>query len=493
MKLIEILQKSIEKNQLSNAFCINNTYYTYKNFAQIISNVRYSLQESTKETNLHIGLITNDDIETYASIMALWLEGKAYVPINPETPISRNNSIIEQAGISTILDSSKTTGAFDHLTLRTSGLKNENINLSAKTFPKENLAYILFTSGTTGIPKGVPISFFNLSEFIQAFWDLNFNLNDEDRCLQMFELTFDMSVFSFLPPLLKGACVYTIPKDKIKYSYIFELMDDYELTFVSMVPSILHYLRPYFSEINCPNLRVSVFAGEALPLDIVEEWSKCVPNAAIANAYGPTECTIVCTNYTYTSLGDLKSYKGILSIGKDMLNTKTIIIDETMEEVSTGESGELCLSSTQLSLGYWKNEEKDKEVFFFKNMNDKKTRFYKTGDLCRKDSEGNIFYLGRIDFQAKIQGFRVELAEIEHHVRVYLKKTNTVALAFTNSINNTEIGLVLESNKFDTNPLLAYLKTMLPSYMIPTKIEFTEIFPMNINGKTDRKKLLELF
>lgn len=493
MNLIFDIQKSIESHYNNNVFCINEVYYTYKDFAQIISNIRNAIQINTSYYEKNIGLITNDDIHTYATIIALWFEGKAYVPISPDFPIDRNMTVIKQAEILTILDSSTTQVLKNINTVKTIGLPNSEINLSPKNISNQDLAYIFFTSGTTGTPKGVPITFDNLSGFIDAFWNLNYTIKSDDKCLQMFELTFDLSVMSYLAPILKGACIYTIPKDKIKYSYIFELMEDHELTFALMVPSILHYLRPYFDEINCPSMKFSLFCGEALPLDVTEEWAKCMPNATIANVYGPTECTIFCTDYTFKPGDSNKAHNGILTIGKDMDDTLTIIVDENNDEVKIDESGELCLSGKQLTPGYWKNKEKNEETFFYKKYNGQNIRFYRTGDLCSKDYEGDIMYLGRIDFQAKIQGYRVELSEIEYHAKKALDKINVTSIAFTNTINNTEIGLVIESKEFETNQLLDYLKTKLPIYMLPTQIKFINTFPLNTNGKTDRKNLGKLF
>ncbi len=478
----------------NNAFCFNHVHYTYKEFAQVISDVRSELRNSLNEKEKTIGLITNDDVYTYASIIALWLEGKAYVPIHPDFPKERNEMVIEQAEIMTILDSSKElTNIGNGQVVSTLDLEKTTIDLTPVEISDNDLAYIFFTSGTTGTPKGVPISFKNLASFIDAFEDLNYVITNDDKCLQMFELTFDLSVISYLVPILNGACVYTIPKEEIKYSYIFELMEDYELTFALMVPSILHYLRPYFDEIDCPKMRYSLFCGEALPLDVTDEWSKCVPNATIANVYGPTECTIFCTEYTYNRIGENKTHNGVLAIGKDMSHTRTIVVDENNNEVNQGEEGELCLSGGQLTNGYWKNEAKNKEAFFDKVLDNDIIRFYRTGDLCSVDEDGDILYLGRVDFQAKIQGFRVELSEIEHHTKAELNKINVVARAFINNIHNTEIGLILETAEFDTKPLIEVLKTKLPHYMIPTQIKFVKNFPLNTNGKIDRKKLKELF
>ncbi|WP_303317690.1 AMP-binding protein [Flavivirga abyssicola] len=493
MNLTFEIQSSILDNYRNNAFYINNTYYTYKDLAQIISNIRSELKINVKKTEHFIGLITNDDIYTYASIIALWLEGKAYVPLNPEFPKDRNLSVIKQANVITVLDSSLDSAFNSVNSIMTKKLSDSKIDLHPIKISNEDFAYIFFTSGTTGTPKGVPITFGNLSGFIDAQWALDYTITENDKCLQMFELTFDLSVVSYLAPLLKGACIYTIPKDEIKYSYIFELMEDHELTYSLMVPSILHYLRPYFDEINCPSMKYSLFCGEALPLDVTEEWSKCIPNATIANVYGPTECTIYCMDYTYKRDVENKAHNGVLTIGKDMKNTSTIIVDDNNNEVETGKEGELCLSGIQLTPGYWKNEEKNKEVFFNKMHNGKETRFYRTGDLCRADEDGDVLYLGRVDFQAKIQGFRVELSEIEFHAKAALNKANAIAIAFTNNIHNTEIGLVIESEPMDTKQLIENLNLKLPKYMIPTQIKFIGNFPLNTNGKTDRNKLTELF
>jgi acyl-coenzyme A synthetase/AMP-(fatty) acid ligase len=176
-----------------------------------------------------------------------------------------------------------------------------------------------------------------------------------------------------------------------------------------------------------------------------------------------------------------------------MDNTYTIIIDENNHILPAGESGQLCLGGVQLTPGYWYNDEKNQEAFFKLMYNNQEERFYKTGDLCLCDEDGDILYLGRMDYQTKIQGFRVELSEIEFHVKSFLVKHNAVAVALIDGIGNTEIGLIIESKSFSTEPLMEFMKSQMPPYMIPRKIVFTDVFPLNTNGKTDRKKLEQLF
>lgn len=493
MQLFENLQHSITQYSDRNCFFIHNVFYTYAEFSATISRIRKALQTNTNAGEKNIGLIANDDIETYAAIIALWLEGKAYVPMSPETPIDRNKSIISQAEIKTIIDSSEQILFPEFNTIASKQLPDTTINLIPNVVSDDELVYILFTSGTTGQPKGVPITRENLTGFVAAFWDMDISLSQEDRCLQMFELTFDLSVMSYLIPLLKGACIYTIPKDEIKYSYIFELMDDQVLTFALMVPSMLHFLRPYFKEIDLPEMKYSLFCGEALPTDITIEWSKCLPNAKIMNVYGPTEDTIFCTHYTFNRDSENKSRNGILSIGKAMNYNYNIIIDEHNQILPAGSMGELCLGGIQLTPGYWKNPEKNQEAFFYTEYNGKQERFYKTGDLCQADADGDLLYLGRLDYQIKIQGFRVELSEIEFHVKAFLKTINVVVVPLLDPIGNTELGLVIESNEFNTEALQDYMKSQMPLYMVPKLIKFIAVFPLNTNGKTDRKELGLIF
>jgi len=482
----------VKKHENRNAFCIANQFYTYKQFAACISKIQLELQSRNLEDK-NIGLIENDDLETYASIFALWLQGMAYVPISPDAPLERNEFVIREGGITTVMDSSSKNTFQDYNLIKTSELTVTNdIELKPKEVSEDELVYILFTSGTTGRPKGVPISRSNLSTFVEAYKDLNVNITSEDKCLQMFNLTFDLSVISYLLPLLKGACLYTIPKDAIKYSYAFELLDESDITITMMVPSMLQYLRPYFDEMEFPQLRYSMFCGEALDLKLVEEWNKCVPNATIINTYGPTEHTVICTFYKYIG-SESVTRNGVISIGKVMGESILALVDENDNIVANGEEGELCLGGGQLNQGYWNNEEKNKEVFFTLNIDGEPRRMYRSGDLCVANADGNLMYLGRIDFQTKIQGFRVELSGVEFRAKEFLDTVNAVCIAIENMIGNNEIGLVIESNEFDTTELFEYLKSKLPPYMIPTQLKFTSSFPLNTNGKIDRKELKKIF
>lgn len=474
-----------------NAFCIADKFYSYYEFAKCVSKIRKALQLSNTQS-INVGLVANDDLESYAAIFAIWMEGLSYVPLHPHQPVERGMEIISQADIEIVINSGNNNIFTKVKNIESSNLKFSEFLLFPKPTADSGLAYILFTSGSTGKPKGVQISRGNVAAFMKSFWETSIILDEKDRCLQAFDLTFDVSVQCYLAPLTKGACVYTIPHDQIKYSYVYGLLENHKLTFSAMAPSMIRYLRPYFDEINIPSMRYNILTAEASPVDLATEWSKCLPNAEIFDFYGPTEATIYCTYYKYKNGVGNKQLNGMLSIGKAMPGMIAIIIDEEKNILLTNQKGELCISGDQLTPGYWKNPEKNKESFFELLYNGVQTRFYKTGDSCYMDDDGDLMLAGRLDYQVKIQGYRIELGEIEYHAREYLKGHNAVAVSFENKNGNTEIAMFIEDTTTKPGDVLEYLKSKLPYYMIPKEVIAKEKFPLNANGKVDRNLLKKL-
>jgi len=254
-----------------------------------------------------------------------------------------------------------------------------------------------------------------------------------------------------------------------------------------MVPSVINYLKSYFEEITLPQIRYSLFCGEALYHETLSAWARCVPNARIENLYGPTEATIFCLRYEWQRGEPAhKQAKGIVPIGKPMEGMSAFIAKED----SSLEEGELCLSGEQVTLGYWNDPSKTAASF---GTNQNGHRFYRTGDLCKVDQTGNFLYLGRIDNQVKIDGHRIELEEIEFHAREFCGDHRVVATVHTDEMGFQCILLFIESEQEPQSGLDDHFKKHLPGYMIPKKAIRISPFPLNSNGKTDRRALINKY
>jgi D-alanine--poly(phosphoribitol) ligase subunit 1 len=475
---LENILDNIQKYGDEPAFCIADVYYTYKQFGEAIATIQEQLAASALPPQSNVGILAYDDLPTYASVFAILFSGHTFVPINPLHPRERNESIIEQVQLSVLLSSTPENAASKLAPGKIKVVRSTPSRRGAEIRPhllaKSRNAYILFTSGSTGIPKGVPVTIENLESF-------------RDRFIQMFDMTFDLSIMSYVVPLCIGACVYTLPFESVKYMQVYRVLEDYDITFALLVPSIITHLRPYFDEIRLERMRYCLFCGEALYEAIALAWAECVPAAEILNVYGPTEATIFCMTYPVNRDGSNKSFNGVLCIGGSMQNTSVRIVDETMHPVEAGERGELCLSGLQVTPGYWKNSKKNEEAF----ITLENTKYYRTGDMCFADGDGDVFYTGRLDFQVKIQGFRVELGEIEQRAREFLKTHAVVATARQNESTTWQIILFIENYSGPVNPVQVHLKNTLPGYMLPARIVPMQQFPLNSNGKIDRKALLQ--
>ncbi|MDO5340862.1 MAG: AMP-binding protein [Bacteroidia bacterium] len=495
--ILVALCENIEKESYSNSFYINDEYFTYRQLGECISKIRRELVSVEGKV---VGIAIHDDIETYASIFALWMEGKAYVPLHPNQPLERNLGIVGQVGLNCIIDSSGDSVYSQWASENRSKLICSSKLVYSGDFldnwaevDENELAYLLFTSGSTGTPKGVQITRRNIASFMDSFWKTGIKVDETDRCMQVFDLTFDVSVQNVLVTLTRGACLYTVPYGQVKYLCAASLIQEQKITFSVMAPSMLTYLRPYFDEFDASSMKTCILTAEACPVDLIEDWLKCAKNTEIYDFYGPTEATIYCTYYKLNRNGKNLSSNGIISIGKPLANITAIVIDENGQVISSGGKGELCIAGDQLTLGYWNNSDKNKSAFFEKEHEGKRLRFYHTGDLCFMEKSGNIMYCGRIDQQAKIQGFRVELGEIEFHARYFFKnEKRIVAIAFQNENSLTEIALFIESKKFDVSELLVFLRSKMPAYMIPSRILFEEHFPLNKSEKIDRVALKQM-
>jgi amino acid adenylation domain-containing protein len=359
-------------------------------------------------------------------------------------------------------------------------------------FDADAIAYLLFTSGSTGVPKGVAVAQRNVTAFLDYMLD-RYQITEDDRLSQMFDMTFDLSVFDMFVAWERGACV-CCPSQKAMIMPG-KFIQDSGLTVWFSVPSTavfmkqLNMLKPG----QYPSLRLSLFCGEPLPVSSAIAWLEAAPNSFLENLYGPTELTIACTLYRWDpSVSPSESELGIVPIGYPYPDMQVLVVDDKLHEVPPGQEGELLMNGPQMSLGYWKDRAKTKIAFT--TPPGQSEIFYRTGDRVRRPiASGPLTHLGRIDSQVKILGHRVELGEVESKVRDACKLDGVVAVGWP----KTESGfggveVFIEGKESTPEKLRAAVAAELPEYMVPRRFHFMDRLPRNPNNKYDRNAMQNL-
>lgn len=467
------------------AICVDDINISYLQFDRRIAGIVHALMNQGIQKS-KVGIVIDDHVDTYAAILAVWHTGSAYVPLHPAYPVERLTEIAEIAELAAVIVPGNNpffADGFPFRQITTAMLPDKDMVGDPVALEDDDLAYILFTSGSTGIPKGVAIQAGNIRSFLRHNQALKFDFQPGDRFLQMFDLTFDLSVVSYLLPFLSGGTLYHVSLKSVKYMEIYRLLEEYSINYAILVPSVLSLLRPYFEDIELPALRHVGLSGEAVPVALTEEWMKCCPNAVFYNFYGPTEATIFCTNYIIPREG-FESVNGIVSIGSPTLESDAIVVDEEMKPVIAGQKGELLIGGRQVTPGYVKNKDANQKAF----ATVAGKQYYRTGDIVICSTEGLYFYLGRKDHQVKIQGYRIELSEVEFQVSQLLGLSAAAVVVEEERVGST-ISLFVKADVIPDDKVRATLKTKLPDYMIPSRFHFLDEFPLNNNGKLDRKTL----
>ena len=497
--LLAAIAANIEANGDRPALWARGTYYSYRELAAVSAGIRDLLSERQVPARSRIGVVTGDDLHTYASLLAIWSLSCAYVPINSHNPVQRNGRIIETADLSAVLSSHDEStrarclpeSASEIGIVDTRKAGKSSLRLTLPEVSSEQLAYLFFTSGSTGTPKGVPISHDNLNAFMDTCMNrMGYGFTPEDRFLQMFEMTFDLSVVSIFAPWYCGACCCVVPDEGIAYMNIIRLLSEQEISVAVMVPSLLGYLQRFFPELDLPAMRLNLFCGEALTQEMTKQWSRCIPNSRIENVYGPTEATIWCTSYTWEEeRSAVESVNDVVPIGRPVPGSDAVVIDADGSICDDGEKGELVLMGPQVMSGYWQNPEKTEEAFVEISVGNERSKAYRSGDIAFVNEHGNLIYCGRMDSQVKIDGHRVELGEIEHCARAYIGSSRAAVVLTGDPATKPIVHLFVAGDNIDEGGLYSHLSGELPAYMRPGAITVLDDLPVNLNGKIDRLAL----
>ncbi len=508
------------------ALYVQEICYSYGTLRQHVICIASAIERQDPNPNNPVAAVfAYRSLTAYASVLAILYAGKGYVPLNPNFPVERNLHITDLAEVEIlILDSQceqpgqillekaeknlvvllpdhEDPPAWTQQLARHRFYCRRDIldplpSVQTPKQPQQAIAYLLFTSGTTGIPKGVMVSHNNVNAFVDSMLE-RYQPTPDDRFSQHSDLTFDASVYDQFVCWAAGASLYSIPQNARMAPAQF--IKEHGLTFWESVPAVIQFMKKmYLLKPNgFPSLRMSIFGGEQLTLQAVQLWQAAAPNTRIENTYGPTEGTICITGYFWQpGHSEAACINGSVPIGMPYAGQRAAILaaDGQLLEGEEEAKGELCLNGSQITPGYWKNAaETARRYLELADEKGQQQRWYKTGDLVLWKQGTGYYYLDRVDRQVKIRGYRVELAEIEHVLRQASHTDQVAVLSWPfNSGNVTSVvGFVCGSKQSDAD-ILHECASRLPHYMIPRSIQRLPQLPLNPNGKVDLLRLAAL-
>ena len=435
--------------------------------------------------------------EMLVSFLGSVKAGHPYIPVDTSIPLERVEKIISNSqtellinvsGLELVLESSvriitpEALGSYDSISIDTADWVRENDDF-----------YIIYTSGSTGNPKGVQISANNLQSFVD--WMLeDFPIEGGLRFLNQAPFSFDLSVMDLYPALASGGTLVAITKEMIaKPKILFEELMKSNTQVWTSTPSFVQMclMDPSFTSELLPDLSVFLFCGEILPNTVCKQLRERFPNAKIFNTYGPTEATVAVTFIEITD--DVLNEYQTLPVGSAKSDTQIILLNEENIPVPEGKKGEIIIVGPSVSKGYLGQQELTNKAFFTHNGQ----QAYRTGDAGFIE-QGLLFYKGRLDFQIKLHGYRMELEEIEYHIAKsqYVKSAVVVPIYQEDKIEYLSVLIIPAEHPFEkeyqlTGAIKKELGLVLPAYMIPRKFSYHKELPITPNGKVDRKEIRE--
>jgi amino acid adenylation domain-containing protein len=459
----------------------------------------------------------------YVSVLGVLAAGKGYVPLNPNFPLARTRTMLALSRCATLVASPEAAEVLhgvladaprpltvicleglDAGTLRAAYPRHRfatpcdgdsaaaptriDRDAVARVSP-DGTAYLLFTSGSTGVPKGVPVSHGNAASYV-SYVVPRYGFAPTDRFSQAFDMTFDLSVHDMFVCWASGAALVSVPHAAVMAPA--KLIRDARLTVWFSVPSVIMFMQRLrtLRPASLPDLRISLFCGEPLLERWADAWQQAAPNSIVENVYGPTEATIAISHYRWDPVRERnRCANGVVPIGTIFATQTGMIVGADGAAATRGQPGELWLSGSQVTRGYLDNPEKTAQQFVSRASDPRV--WYRTGDMVVEDEDGVMQYLGRVDNQVQVNGYRVELQEIDEVLRHASGNDSAMAVAWPLEAGRADsvYAFLCAPPATDTAAIIRQCESVLPGYMVPKAIFLIGDMPLNANGKIDRAAL----
>ena len=495
--VLEYLEKTEAKYSSKIAVIEENKNITYKELVENSKKVGSSLITDILPRE-PVAIVMEKGINALISFFGTIYAGGFYCLLNPELPTARLEKILEKLEAKVIITEkeniniAREIGKENKILLIEDVLKNKINFEELKRIREQTLdvdpLYANFTSGSTGIPKGVLVGHRSVIDFINIFTE-KFNINNNDIIGNQAPFDFDVSVKDIYSSIKTGATLVIIPKKMFsRPANLLDYLCDNNVTTLIWAVSALCLITTFHGlDYKVPEkINKILFSGEVMPIKHIKEWIEHLPNATYVNLYGPTEITCNCT---YHIVEKKLEYEKQIPVGKAFDNEQVFLLDEENKLITDNEKiGEICVKGTALALGYYRDKKQTEDKFIQNPLNDRYIdMIYKTGDMGYIGKDDNLYFCGRKDFQIKHQGHRIELEEIDRAMEKIegIERACCIYKEEKSKIYGFYVG------KIDKIQLHEQLKKDLPVYMIPNVLKQIEEFPLSKNGKIDRKKLME--
>lgn len=482
--IAELFEQQVKATPNNIAVVFNHKKITYKELNYKANYLANKLIKKGICAGSIVSVCMSKSIEYIIAILAVNKSGCTFLPIDVKYPIERKRFMIEDSD-SKLLITNEKEYVNDIYNIEIIDINDIQFDMTIESIKenKNSIAYIIYTSGSTGIPKGVVIEHKGISNLREVYKNV-IGINKEDKILQFASISFDASIWEITMALLSGAALYMVDDEIINNVNSFErYLNENNITVVTLPPVYLNSLNAN----NVDSLRVLITAGSSINKATLAPWFDKV---RYINAYGPTESTICTTLWIHEKEDEIYSDE-IIPIGKPILNSNVYIMNNYGEIQPIGIPGEICISGDMIANGYLNRDDiTNKKFIKSKFLNNK--RIYRTGDIGKWKNNGEIEYIGRVDDQIKLHGYRIELSEIENILASYRNIADVAVICKKNNNDLILAAYFTSSESEDISIIKNFLKKKLPEYMIPSILIQVDKFVINSSGKIDKKYLESL-